>query len=35
MTDKEAFLELAFELGAKEPLTLDIEELLRTAPPSP
>lgn len=35
MTEKEAFLEFASELGTKEPLTFDLKELLRTAPPSP
>ena len=34
MTEKETFLELASELEAKEPLTIDIEELLRFTPPS-
>lgn len=35
MSEKEAFLELASELGAKEPLTFDFEEVLRSASPSP
>lgn len=35
MTEKETFLELASELEAKEPLTCNIEELLRIAPSSP
>lgn len=35
MVEKETFLELASEHEAKEPLTCDIEELLRIAPFSP
>lgn len=35
ITEKETFLKLASELGAKEPLTVDIEELLRFTSPPP
>lgn len=34
-SSKEIFQELALELEGKEPLTVDLEQLLRTAPPSP
>lgn len=35
VTEKNAFMELASDIGAKEPLTIVFEEVLRSGPPYP